>query len=100
MNLAWMGHAARTTAFQAWPQLDTRLGSRYAPCTVAYVCSQCHTRLEGEGENPPHRCTNCGAEAGIEKEKGIPDAMRYFGFVVAGAAVAALSGGIISRIAG
>lgn|GEM_PF-1206770 len=70
---------------------------------MAYLCSKCHTRLEGEGENkedPPHRCTNCGAEAGLEKEKGVPPAMRYFGFVVAGAAVAAISGSVISRIAG
>jgi len=70
---------------------------------VAYVCSQCHTRLEGQGEGgtePPHRCTTCGAEAGLEKEKGVPPAMRYFGFVVAGAAVAALSGSIVSRLAG
>ncbi len=67
---------------------------------MAYVCSQCHTRLQGEGDEPPHRCTNCGAEAGIEKEKAPAPAMRYFGFVVVGAAVAALSGSIISRVAG
>jgi len=70
---------------------------------VTYVCSKCHTHLEGEGDNHadrPHRCTNCGAEAGLEAVKGVPAAMRYFGFIVAGAAVAALSGGIISRLAG
>ncbi|MGH1340032.1 MAG: hypothetical protein ACRBN8_00665 [Nannocystales bacterium] len=70
---------------------------------MAYLCSQCHTRIEGGGESKderPHRCPQCGAEAGLEKEKGIPPAMRYFGFVVVGAAVAAVSGGIISRVAG
>ncbi len=67
---------------------------------MAYLCSQCHTHLQGEGEESPHRCTHCGAEAGIEKEKAAPPAMRYFGFVLVGAAVAALSGSIISRVAG
>ncbi len=66
---------------------------------MAYVCSQCHTHLEGDGDNPPERCSNCGAEAGIEKEKGAPPAMKYFGVVVIGAFIAAVSGGIISRIA-
>ena len=86
-------------------QLDTRRGSRYARSTVTYVCSRCHTHLEGEGENHeggdrPHRCPHCGAEAGLEEVKGVAPAMRYFGFIVAGAAVAALSGGIVSRLAG
>lgn len=67
---------------------------------MAYLCSKCHTRLEGEGDSAPERCTNCGAEAGLEKEKGVPPAMRYFGLVLAGAALAAFSGGIVSRIAG
>ena len=95
--------AARSKGVKARAQLDTRRASRYAHCTVTYVCSQCHTHLQGEGDNHaerPHRCTNCGAEAGIEPVAGVPPAMRFFGFIVAGAAVAALSGGIVGRLAG
>lgn len=67
---------------------------------MTYVCSQCHQELTAAEGESPERCTNCGAEAGLEKVKAVPVAMKVFGLVVIGSLVAAASGDVISRLAG
>jgi hypothetical protein len=63
---------------------------------VQYRCSQCHHAFEGDG----HVCPNCKAEAGLEPAHGIPPAMRMFGLLLTVVIVAALSGGIFTRLTG
>lgn len=60
-------------------------------------CAQCHHAWAIDEGSQPEACPNCGAEAGLEPEHGIPPAMRYFGFVLALVVVVALSGGLLGR---
>lgn len=59
---------------------------------MRYRCSQCHHAWDVEGEDPPHACPNCKAEAGLEPKSGIPLAMRAFGLILGGAIVLAIVG--------
>ena len=64
---------------------------------MRYVCSYCHTPVEAQADDEHKVCSNCGAEAGIEPVKDeTPPAMRYFGTVLALAAIAALGGSLVS----
>jgi hypothetical protein len=66
--------------------------------TVTFACARCHHQFTAAED--PGVCPNCGAEAGLEPQKGVPIPMKLFGLLVVGVLVAAFSGGIVSRIAG
>lgn len=67
---------------------------------VRYRCAQCHHPFEVPADSEPTACPNCGAEAGLERVHGVPPSMRMFGFLLAGVIAAAVTGGVLSRIAG
>jgi hypothetical protein len=48
-----------------------------------------------EGDEAPHACPNCKAEAGLEPKSGIPLAMSAFGLILGGAIVLALVGTVL-----
>jgi uncharacterized paraquat-inducible protein A len=66
--------------------------------TVTFACARCHHLFTAEAD--PSTCPKCGAEAGLERQKGVPMPIKLFGLLVVGVLVAAFSGGIITRIAG
>lgn len=66
---------------------------------MRYLCSRCHHEFAAESAEGL-ACPNCGAEAGLEPEHGIPPAMKMFGMLLTGVAVLAIGGGILSRIIG
>ena len=65
---------------------------------MTFACARCHHQFSADED--PHACPKCGAEAGLEPQKGVPVPMKLFGLLVVGVLVAAFSGGIVSRIAG
>jgi hypothetical protein len=66
---------------------------------MQFHCAQCHHAWSVEGDSEPEACPNCGAEAGLEAEHGVPPAMRYFGLLLAFVIVTALSGAMYGRFA-
>lgn len=64
---------------------------------MAFRCSQCHHESDSD---ELERCPECGAEAGLEPVGGIPGPMKLFGLLLAGVIVAAIAGGLMSRMAG
>ena len=67
---------------------------------MQYLCSRCHHAFSAEGDEEGLACPNCKAEAGLEPEHGVPPAMRMFGLLLAAVVVAALGGGLFTRLAG
>jgi DNA-directed RNA polymerase subunit RPC12/RpoP len=65
---------------------------------VTFACARCHHEFSADED--PEVCPKCGAEAGLERQKGVPVAMKLFGLLIVGVLVAAMSGGVVSRIAG
>jgi hypothetical protein len=68
---------------------------------VEVHCSRCHLRfdLATDDKVGPH-CPRCKAEAGLERVMGVPLPMRLFGALLGTVLVAALAGGIMSRLVG
>ncbi len=68
---------------------------------MSYVCARCHHEFSDPGdEDAELACPNCKAEAGLEPHKGIPQAMKLFGALLALVVLSARGGGLISRLAG
>lgn len=67
---------------------------------MQYLCSRCHHAFADEGADEGLVCPNCKAEAGLEAEHGVPPPMRMFGLLLAAVIVAALGGGLFTRLAG
>ena len=65
---------------------------------MTFACARCHHQFTADDD--PSTCPKCGAEAGLERQKGVPMPMKLFGLLVVGVLVAAFSGGIITRVAG
>lgn len=57
---------------------------------MEYSCSRCHTEFTAEGAAPPEHCPTCKAEAGLERRHATPLAMKLFGALLAGVALAAV----------
>jgi hypothetical protein len=63
---------------------------------MRYVCSNCHTPLDGEPTDEHQVCPSCKAEAGIEPVKEhTPMAMQLFGIVLLVAAIATIGGSLV-----
>jgi hypothetical protein len=67
---------------------------------MQFHCAQCHHAWGVEGDEPAHKCPNCGAEAGLEPARKIPAPMRYFALLLGAVILSAISGGLIGRFAG
>lgn len=60
--------------------------------STAWQCSRCHHTWQVEGEDDPHACPNCKAEAGLHVEYGMSASMKLFGLLLGGSIVAAVVG--------
>lgn len=63
---------------------------------MEFRCSQCHHSWSVEGDQEPAQCPNCKAEAGLERQAGIPVPMKAFGLILGGAIVLAVVGTALS----